>query len=172
LKSALSTFNNYLNSNNLYKGEFAPVGDLKIGPIFNLDFNGELGWQLTAYNDLANWYFIKYTGSSGCATMSCETYQTITYRISQSGAINQIACESDLPSRCATHSLLDNKAKNIKLPSSTNFIVYDLAGRRLANSIRPTDLHKINANLHLKNGLYILQSEDNKVTPQLYRNIN
>ena len=53
-----------------------------------------------------------------------------------------------------------------------NFIVYDLAGRRIAkiNSIRPTDLQKIIANLHLKNKLYILQSEDNKETTQLYRN--
>jgi hypothetical protein len=172
LKSALSTFNNYLNSNNFYKGELAPVGDLKIGPIFNLDFNGELGWQLTAYNDLANWYFIKYTGSSGCGALGCETYQTNTYRISQSGAIDQIACESDLPERCATHTLLDNRANNIKLPLSMNFIVYDLAGRRIAkiNSIRPTDLQKIIANLHLKNKLYILQSEDNKETTQLYRN--
>jgi hypothetical protein len=172
LKSALSTFNSYLNSNNFYKGEFAPVGDLKIGPIFNLDFNGALGWQLTAYNDLAYWYFIEYIGSSGCGALGCETYQTITYRISQSGAIAQIACESDLPERCATHTLLDNRAKNVKLPSSMNFIVYDLAGRRIAkiNLIRPTDLHKISANLHLKDRLYILQSEDNKATTKLYRN--
>jgi hypothetical protein len=173
--AALASFNQYVDTNKIYKGYFPPSnGVLKFGPVYWLW--GDIGWSLTAYHDSTAWYFQQHAGDGDCP-MGCTGGMDATYRILANGFVERVACTSYSTfaslgvDYCAVSSIKSNiKARPLISSVKGNLLIYSLSGR-YCGKVQSLPLKKGGsgiAHLNLKPGAYIIRPEKEKYRPFLY----